>query len=54
VLVGSGYAVELSLDSLTFRWAHSIVGRATALTVNSRLAKWGLREVERRILLRRA
>jgi hypothetical protein len=40
VLAGSGYAVELSLDSLTFRWAHSIVGRVTALTVDSKPARW--------------
>jgi len=40
VLAGSGYVVELLLGNLTFRWAHSVLGKATALTVDSKPARW--------------
>ncbi len=40
VLAGSGYVTELLLENLTLRWTHSIVGKATALSIDSKPARW--------------
>ena len=35
LLAGDGYVAEVSLDNLTLDWSHSILGKATALTLDS-------------------